>query len=395
MWQREAIVVHCPECNAALRVGRGATTTRCEYCGTEARVQRRTRVLQRPQAMPRAQSNEPPRVAREAVRLAGIAQVAFAVVVAVGLLTFVTRRIFSQQWMGGAPLIVDVDGDGVPDLVGEIRALRADRITIAAFSGVDGHKLWETNSLGDYAHVHSSRGAALADGVLVWAAGLGNITGYDLKSGKKRWSARAEDAIQRMCTGVPGQLSVRAATGTWWTLTLATGTLRPETAPTTCVAPARADPHASELDVVPTGALHVDGMSIQQVIAHGSGPKIALGWRTPGSGLTMLAAVDDSGATLWHVVVSTDDRWVAALSALSVVVDDRDVAVVYWHDSPIAARLAVFDHTSGTRRFDVALDKTGSTADGIALMPNAVAVSQFGNLQIYDRVTGHQKFVIP
>ena len=48
-----AIQVRCPQCGATLKAG-DAPRVICEYCGTEAHVQRRSQVLQRPVPPPAA-----------------------------------------------------------------------------------------------------------------------------------------------------------------------------------------------------------------------------------------------------------------------------------------------------------------------------------------------------
>ncbi len=387
----EATVVRCPECNAIVPVGEGAATATCEYCGTRARIQRRTRVLQRTIALPPPMSDEPIAVARQVFKRARFWLVSvvpgFAIPAAIVAIMYL-RATSSAQWMGGAPLIVDVDGDGVDDAIGLIRYVHTDKITLAAYSGVNGHQLWETASLGTYDTVRHSL-PELVGGVIVRRDGR-TVSGYDVKTGAVRWHVRAADVVDRLCANAPGELAIRAATGEWSTVALETGAMRPASAPDTCrraitTAPAEAPP----------GDVHVEGMSVQAVLARGTGPRIAIGWRTPGSGLTMLAAVDDAGGTRWKTLIATDDRWVTALAPRDLALDERDVALVYVHSTPLAPELVVFDRMTGARRFDVPLEKTTSTFDGIALTGTAVAVSQWGNLEVFDRATGREKFSIP
>src|SRR5580704_5739790 len=54
----------CPECGATLDVKGDAATAMCAYCGKSARLQRRTKLMQRPIKLPPAKPDEPAPVAR-------------------------------------------------------------------------------------------------------------------------------------------------------------------------------------------------------------------------------------------------------------------------------------------------------------------------------------------
>ncbi|MBP6837919.1 MAG: hypothetical protein KA190_11480, partial [Kofleriaceae bacterium] len=118
------IPVRCPQCGASQQVDDDAATVTCSYCGTSARVQGRSKILQVPRPMPTGPTTPPSwPVARQ--RFSWLAMMPFLVmmVVVVGGVVAATMRGRlglgggKLLWAGELPVLLDVDGDGARDVV--------------------------------------------------------------------------------------------------------------------------------------------------------------------------------------------------------------------------------------------------------------------------------------
>ncbi len=72
-----------------------------------------------------------------------------------------------RNWESAHPLIVDVDGDGIEDVIGVQRQVTPDAMRLAALSGADGHVLWNTRRLGTYLDLYRHV-AVLAGGTVLF-----------------------------------------------------------------------------------------------------------------------------------------------------------------------------------------------------------------------------------
>src|SRR5262249_4937717 len=144
----------------------------------------------------------------------------------------------------------------------------------------------------------------------------------------------------------------------------------------------------------------IDGMYAEAVYSCGTGPMIASGWKQPGSSLPMIAAlapVDFSGSSswvegpsLWALQIPRHDALKAKTGTVDhVAVSEHDVAVAYEREDNAASEVTVFDRATGKRRFEVALGKAQmNVLDDIAITGDAVAVSRWGSLDVFDLKTG-------
>ncbi len=417
----EATQFKCPECGGRLSVAGDATSATCSYCGTVARVQRRTQFLQRPIPLEPAQDHESPHVARQ-VRSVG-PSVAVGVVVSLligGSLTAVgiARRSAMQppvakpavatgakataaeppSWSGATPLVADVDNDGVDDFLGIDRTVSVDTMRFAAYSGKDGHVVWKTPSLGTFDDVHQDV-FALAGDALIVGDNKAHLAAFEVATGKPRWHVDASEVVDRICTAKPTGTApkpdsalVVTADHIAWSVALADGVLT--RAKATCPEPptfARATGGSPIND----RRLHVAGMRVSYSYARGDGPIVASGRRDPGTSVPMVAAFDKKGNAIWHVEVPSQDPLTASMSDEHLAIGDDAIAAVYKHDTHQTHEVAVFDRATGARRFDTALQPSQmDVVTSVVLTRDAVAVVSWGNLQVIDLATGKPRFMI-
>jgi len=331
------------------------------------------------------------------------------VLVVVALVAGKAGAFDRTSWEGGGMAIADVDRDGTDDFIAFDRNVRKDQMKMFAVSGRTGKTLWETASLGTYDDIYQDKLAAVGDAVLA-ADKLAHVTGYDLKTGKQRWTAQTSEVVDAYCANPPaGHGLLITKDKAVWAVDLAAGKLERST--TTC------DPvdtglreirgcHRADRVNDKIVRAKIDGMYADTIDACGAGPMIAAGWKQPGSSVPMIAAlapVDLSGASSWVEVPAVWAVEVPGHDALKaktgtndhVAVSDRDVAVVYERENDAPSEVTVFDRATGKRRFEVALGKAQmNVLDDIAITRDAVAVSRWGALDVFDLATGAKRFTV-
>jgi outer membrane protein assembly factor BamB len=304
------------------------------------------------------------------------------------------------EWQGtGAVLLADADGDGTLDLIGRLRFMQAgDSIRIAALSGKTGAPLWQTASLGNYGD--SYQGPLMQVGTrLVHADPRGMVRGLEVATGRVLWSFQATDVLRTECLGAPDHLVIELEDLTWIDLALVDGTASPGVAPARCVRPQgdHFEMDAAVTDTSPEpGAPGIAGMGVRRLLRRGDGPEIAVGARSPGSAVPMLARRDD-GVVAWKVVVPAANPMDSADLAFEVVtVTDADVCALYLVKGA-APHVTCFDLESGTRRWDVAMavDKDLSVSPrSLVAREGNLYLTSVGHLQIFDVATGKLRKVI-
>jgi len=394
-----ATQVKCPECNARLDVSGDAATATCSYCGTVARIQRRTQVLQMRVPMPPPQRHEPARIARQVRSPGNKLALALTLVLGIGpglaIAVFFIGRSFgvfhSTHW-NSHMLVTDIDGDGVDDFVGFDRDLARDRMQLMAVSGKDGHVLWRSSPLGNYTNVYQDWITRVGDAVLV-VDKLAHIAGYDAKTGAKRWQVEAAEVIDTTCAGDTGHALLHAKNGAIYAVSLADGRLAPASGE--CRPKGGAGSKMRGAQVAGGPALVIDGMAADEAYSRGTGPRIALGHRAAGTTVPMIAAVDDSGNVLWKSDIPGHAPLGTSSLELKGALGDDDVAVTYERDHLQTIELAVFDRATGARRFEIVVPQhRGNVLDAIAITNAGVAVSMWGRLQVFEVATGKRSWEI-
>ncbi len=394
-------MVKCPECGARLEVAGDAPSATCAYCGTVARVQRRTQVLQLPIRLPPPAEHEPRHVAKEVRTGTGKLALAVTLIAGVGAPLAVIGAMIARSlgafdttyWDGGHLAIADVDHDGVDDFIGLDRNVRKDRMQLAAFSGKDGHTIWRTPSLGTYNAIYEDEMVVAGD-VIVLADKLAHVDGYDLKTGAHRWRATASEVATPCRSPAGAPAIVKTKDGAVWTVGLADGKLE------------RTNAACDEIDFglhPVSGASEVRGhsfetkvagMYVDAVYARGDGPRIVVGNKDPGTSIPMVAAIDGSAATLWRAEVPGHDPLTVKTGRPEyLAISDREVAVVYEREDKAPWELVVLDRATGARRFEVIGKKSQmDVVASVAISRTAVAVSTWGMLEVFDHASGKLLF---
>ncbi len=406
----KAIQVTCPQCGARLAAGDAARVT-CEYCGTEAHVQRRSRVLER------VEPTRPPpgmRVAVQQRSAAPILAVAALVVVLGAIILGISAAVHQAAsttkptggggttpapgrilgWegdMGGGVLMTDADGDGDVDVIGRCREYgNVDAVSIIALDGATGATLWESPALGTYIETYQGL-LGLAGDTIVFTNELGEVRGYAVAGGARRWSAQLPERAATLCAG-DGTVGVVGNDGVRRDVRLADGKPPAE-------APAAADcvplPHDHEGGH--PRLRHIDApyelagtLGLQRAsLAVGPGGRVVSGERDKGTRVARLVALDGERDTArWSVDVAAQPL-AAHEGAPELVAVGDDVACASYEPSASQSvpRLACFDLATGARRWDQEL-LDDSPLEGLFITEVGVMIAQWGLLEVRDPATG-------
>ncbi len=380
-----AILVTCPHCGARVEVRGDSPEVRCAYCDTVARVQRRTRVLARPAPVPTADRGLPVAVERRGAALTVILVLVLATGGLMGGVMFALRRPPAgsvapraerptpaptpprPSWQGTyPPILVDVTGDGVRDLVGRSRLVVPEDVSrVIAIDGATGKLRWQGPSLGTY--IDSYQGVvAVAGDLVLFASPRGEVRALAAATGAQRWAVRLDERTERFCDGGDAVIAV-GVDGVARPLRRADGSAAPAAEP--AAPPARPARRASKptrpaCTAVPSdhdrrGAWSADwslgdrhGMG-SPVLAAGPAGRVLGGTRRTGSQVPMLAALDGKTGTRWKILVPEDPLAASQRPPEHVVVGDDSVCASYATEGAQgAAHLACFAMADGRRLWD-------------------------------------------
>jgi outer membrane protein assembly factor BamB len=419
-------VSKCSNCGAALGSVKGPDEGRCAYCGTVNRIEPEPPPPPPPPVYrpfvptPRRRSSAAGRLLLRGIMLAVIVVVAAVQFVKQkslsvgGALLPVVSSLSNMTWEGvhGA-LVIDVNGDHVPDLVGRVRyVIGGDRVTLGAFDGRDGSKLWESDALGTYTQTYQGA-LGLADDTLLFASSAGELRAFGVRDGKKLWTSSLPEKPAGFCHGDhSGEVRVRLVDQRFAQVRRNDGQAAPAAAP----APSARAPHGKEKETEPCvrlasddgGAgdpgtevrsgsrdITVEGMSIHSVLQRPGGPKVALGTRDRGTSVPMMAAVFDGDPSRnWKSDLAgtrplETGPFAPEHAALTASHAFTDYA---YSDISKPHTLVCFD-LGGHRQWETPLpsrDPIGS----IQATEEHVFVSQWGRITAYDASTGKTLFAI-
>jgi LSD1 subclass zinc finger protein len=418
----QTAIATCQHCGAQLEAATGAASVQCPYCKTVNQIARSApagastpfgpRIEVVISSLVRAQAA--PRAANKLILVVILLAVGSAVIPAI-IGAFSVFSVFSSlpslpslpsgagilsgsaQWEGvhGA-ILTDLTGDGVPDLLGRLRDVSADSVTIAAFDGTSGAKLWETGSLGTYSDTYQGS-LAFAEGLLVFASPTGQLQTFaSSDEGKPRWRASLADRAEGFCQETPGQIRVDLADGSASRFLLADGGLAP--APSAAPECARVATDSADGDpsysISTSGRAEIEGMRARTFLRRDGGPTVVLGVRDKGTSVPMIAVLAGDPARTWK----SDLAGTRPLETgpfppeIGAVTADRAYTVYAFSDSGKPAMLVAFD-LAGQRRWEVPLPTT-MPVTMVQATDARVFVAQWGTLQAYDAATGAQAFAI-
>jgi len=392
------VIIRCPNCNANLEVASTVTAATCSYCGAVSRIEpRKTAMFELPKDLAPT-ADERRQQLQQVQQLVPVrrASKALLVVPAVLVVMFATgfavlaRRGFTGSgrmlWGGHIPVLVDVDGDGVPDPIGIVRYVLAnDRAHFAAYSGKTGKQLWETESLGSYGQLGQLQLAA-AGSMLLVATDAGTLTARDAKArGVIKWTLSLGEKIDTMCRGGAEEVIVETADHKWFTID-ARGNKRD-------AEPLLADRDYTSDDVLNkfvrgTGmcmrlgnawrqppnlialqrwhdVANIPNMDVEMIVRDATGPTIALGHKQPGTRVPMLARLapvkpftptarkpepDLPGAD-WVTEIPATNPLTASFESQYFAMTDS-LALVLYEQAHDEYRIAAFDLRTGKRVWD-------------------------------------------
>jgi outer membrane protein assembly factor BamB len=415
----QATRVRCPECGATMAASGELVT--CTYCGTQARVQRRTQVFQRPIPLPPIQYVVPVATQiRRANRLwLVIAIITVLPMVVGGSMCLVGRSLGlmptgrpvaatspppparEHDWESAHPLFADVDGDGIEDVIGVQRQLTPDGMRLAALSGADGHLLWHTPDLGAYIDVYRYV-ATLAGGTVLFfdVTSAPRLVAYDAHTGAKKWDVVPPEIVSAICgAAASDKVTLVTKDEARFTLDLAMGGLTPQAGKhPPCPALRSTDyRRVTNMHQGPHHNYQPPGMANDEVLG-GAGSWIVTGYKRPGTEIPMLAVIDDKEKLVWSTQVPGLEPMEAKRYAPEhVAYDARTIAVGYErpdHDAP--PRLTAFDRATGRRLFEREVANGASSVWRITEVhvgTKLIYVTVNASLRAFDRETGAPRWV--
>lgn len=404
----KAVVAKCPECRATLETTDAAREVRCSYCNTLVVIRGRTLFLQRAAPLPPRPTDAPEaRVAMEPAstraKLGCLTSALLLVSLCTGLPILLCHLERRPRPFGSA-VLAKAGRDAREALVAVVRNYQAKTTYVAAYDASTGKKLWRSNKLpfdkgigalcvaGDVA-IHGDKGTSL-DGVA-------------LADGKLRWHVRLNEMLDKLCAGDDDK-TVRVVTKDKRVqlLTLADGQLRPAAGgcrPLSCDRPF--DRRGRYLDHLRAQRWSqvLSGMKPETVLAAAGAPALALGYKTPGTRVPMVALLSERAGRLpevrWQAVVPAANPLSARSGAPNpdYLATGRGVLAVAYraNDGDSRYHVTVFSLADGKRRFDAALPKKMRGLWSVRVASRTVIVtSTWGAIAAYDLQTGQRAYVI-
>ncbi len=383
------IEIKCPKCSAPVPISADATSVICRYCGGTSVIER-GQTTATPGSTPGvAAPGAPARGLRNLV----LAMVALGVIGVAGGLALSRSQNAAPAGAGrpnssslrfiDQPMLADVNGDGVLDVLGQVLAPKMIPM-LASFDGNTGAELWRSEPLTkDAADSSSLRGVLL--GRVISVDTLGKVQAYDLRTGTPSWSTLLGEKARSICEGA-GIIVIATTDKQRHGLDPTTGKNR-ELAPDAPCAPV----FSSGRDIKPgyrivgwsemeelglPGMTEVEGLKARRaLVPDGPGPRFMLGQRDKGTAVAMVAAVDEHKKVLWKDIVPGVDPLTTAVNPLSIeaaVIDGKLVVPYALKARDAGVRIACFSVATGERLWDVQALPKADSWQGLAVAPGRV-----------------------
>lgn len=416
----KAIQVTCPNCGARLRVGETSTVVRCDYCGTDSTVQRRTAILERVMTPP-VTTYKPVAVQRHS--RAWIVSLVFGLIVPLAVGGFIVWSVTSQthearqrasqaftpspsskpspaapvrqslSWQGTASvLIVDVNGDGKPELVGRGReVVNGDIVRLIALDLATRALVWQSEPLGTYSETY--RGLLGVDGdTILYTTESGEVRTFAVADGKPRWRTQLDERVKELCVGTASDLVLVTADD------MIRSIARVDGKPTKSEKSKKQRSFRSHACAksLPTDAqtpfeLYKETRStprrrpdleIDAVLGN-----IAFGARSKGTRVTTIVGLTDQGDEKWRVTASPDPLGAEGAPRYATVGDDAACIVYYGHEH----RMACFATEDGKRLWD---EPAPSFFEGLIPVGDALVMTTHRQLEVRDIHTGKIRWAL-
>lgn len=302
------------------------------------------------------------------------------------------------------PFLFDVNGDGVADVIGKSQALGGSQSWLVALDGRSGKELWRSNALPEDA-TDSSAIRGLAGSVFISVDSLGKVQAYQAKTGQPAWAALLGEKARQMCHG---DSFVRITTDDRQSheLSLTNGQKLSDKSKAPCASMpvSRSDGGIgyrmaswSEYGALGLPSLHaIEGMRADRAIVPDGGKRaFLLGSRSPGSQVSMLAAVEGK-KVLWKTLVPAVDPLTTDVNVTTQIGAwaGQRVVVPYQLKGSKGMRMAAFDTKTGTREWDVPIHDKSQVETGIAMTERDIYYASWTTLYVLAADTGELRFKV-
>ncbi len=429
-----AVIIRCTNCNAVLEIASTVSSVTCSYCGVVSRIQAKTAMFEVPKTLPQAPQARLEQLQRlqhlMPVRPAATVKwplfVTLAMLVGgVGMSLMIAKRgglggggKDRSMWASRSPILIDLDGDGTRDAIGLVRyVLDEDRCHLAAFDGKTGEQRWQSESLGSYTAMSQVKLAGVGSQILM-ALDDGSLTARDAKTGAQAWKVALGEKVDIMCADGDQAVIVGTADERWVRLDH-TGAQQPAsklfrldrdyTNDKAYEMFERAGVEQSDVCVPIShtfdGPSHhlsmrnwidkvkVTNMKIERYVRRAGSPDtIAVGYKTPGTAVPMLAKVEDGKAT-WTTEIPAQDPLVSRFEEKLFAMSADAAFALYTTSNPAATRLTAFSIATGKRLWDRAIPTpTGFVPESLSITGDVVMLASWQYLYAYSVVDGRDRF---
>jgi hypothetical protein len=372
----------------------------------------------------------PPPLSPRSPRTAGIVVGVVVAVLALALLAlmavafFVSRAVASRAlsgdggsgsvfsvgpnitWDADGPLSVvpvDVNGDGVEDVVGRYRVYEDPvmKVYVGAFDGNGFGRIWSAGPFGTAEQAVTSTRLAVAGDAVVVTDFRAEVHVLDLRSGKERSKLVITDRATDTCSPADGAAHVwiEVADRQNVAVDLAAGKLVPTPARPAWCGPKDAvycegagptGPCAASMGAM-SGFTSAGIIPMQTMVAGSDG--VALGLKTPGSPSSAALGFDPTtNAVRWRASVAPDPTLESGGSAGQVHGTLAQGRLYTWYSTAAAGGLhvAVLDARTGARQLDVALVHKAEPEVMGVIVPSAtrIYVADWMWLDVLDAKSG-------
>ncbi|RKG60064.1 hypothetical protein D7V80_36530, partial [Corallococcus sp. CA054B] len=312
----------------------------------------------------------------------------------------------------GAPVFMDVNGDGTEDIVGHVSQHEAGsgfRHVIAAFDGRTFQKLWESApSEGPDTSRYTK--VIAQNGRLVMSEQRA-VNLLELETGKRLGRVPLTDSPGRLCipSGDTTSVWVEVVDHQHLLFDTRTATAKPAPqAPEGCATPpesmktcdrGRPPEHPTTCELSSYPPSDIRGFSSRYLLRMG-GYTLALGTRWPGTAVPLVALfAPGDRKPLWHDIVSDKDPLLLRALAPEVGEIAKDAVYVVYslaEGGKGGLQLIRRDLRTGAVAWDVALPEPQTTAVRATLWARdgRIYVSQWGHLLALDAATGDRVGII-
>ena len=324
------------------------------------------------------------------------------VVGGIGAATFFASKAGGGRFsVGGRPMPLDANGDGVDDIVLEVTSLgETTKLHFGAFDPATGKELWRTEALG--ASGEQNKAATVRGRLIVTLRNT--VQGFDGRTGKRAFSTALPELPEALCQH-PSGVAVLTKDKKLYPVDLGSGALG---APVPGARYAH-EPGTRCVDLDPADASNgstlidadeapyrdkVKGMQVADVLGVGESKRaFVLGTRQPGTRVPMLAAFDGD-RLLWSQELPGSEPLLAKEGEpTAVAVGSGRVLAAYERSDREELRVVCIELQSGKRSWEVALpERDFFTSFGIT--DRYVVVRGFGKASSFALVDGRLLAVI-